>query len=95
MKKSIGHSERPQFDSAGYQVNLKDLNGESLPDLAKLKFRPFKHGGARIGAGRKSSGRKAVLLRLSPKVIAGLRREAERNHKTLSDVAEERLAHKA
>ncbi len=93
MKKKIERIEKPQFDDAGYQVNLKKLNGEPLPDPAKLDFRPFQHGGARAGAGRKPSGRKAVLLRLSPRVISALRKEAERNHKTLSDVAEERLAH--
>jgi len=93
MRKKIERIEKPQFDDAGYQVNLKDLNGEPLPEIAKLKFQPFKHGGARVGAGRKPSGRKAVLLRLSPKVISALRKEADRNHKTLSDVAEERLAH--
>ncbi len=93
MKKKIENIEKPQFDGAGYQVNMKDLNGEPLPDLAKLKFQPFKHGGARVGAGRRPSGRKAVLLRLSPKVISALRKEAQRNNKTLSDVAEDRLAH--
>jgi hypothetical protein len=93
MKKKTESIERPRFDGAGYQVNMKDLNGELLPDLAKLDFRPFQHGGARIGAGRKPSGRKPILLRLSPKLVASLRREAERSHKTLSDVAEERLVH--
>jgi hypothetical protein len=92
MKKKIKVIEKPQFNNAGYQANIKDLNGEPLPNLEKLAFRPFKHGGARVGSGRKASGRKAVLLRLSPLVISGLRREAERDHKTLSDVAEERLA---
>jgi len=93
MRKKIETIEKPRFDGAGYQVNMKDLNGEALPDLAKLGFRPFQHGGARLGAGRKPSGRKPVLLRLSPKLVASLRREAERSHKTLSDVAEARLAH--
>jgi hypothetical protein len=92
LKKKIKPIEAPQFNSAGYQVNMKDLNGEPLPNLEKLAFRPFKHGGARAGSGRKPSGRKAVLLRLSPRVISDLRKEAERDHKTLSDVAEERLA---
>jgi hypothetical protein len=92
MKKKIIPIEKPQFNRAGYQVNMKDLNGEPLPNLEKLRFRPFKHGGARVGSGRKPSGRKAVLLRLSPRVILGLRKEAARDHKTLSDVAEERLA---
>jgi hypothetical protein len=93
MRKKIEHTERPQFDGAGYQVNMKDLNGEPLPDPAKVNFQPSKHGGARIGAGRKPSGRKAILLRLSPKVISALRREALLSHQTLSDVAEKRLAH--
>jgi hypothetical protein len=92
MKKKIKLIEKPQFNSAGYQANMKDLNGEPMHNLEKLAFRPFKHGGARIGSGRKPSGRKAVLLRLSPRVISGLRKEAERDHKTLSEVAEERLA---
>jgi len=92
MKKKIDRVEEPLLNEAGYQVNIKDLNGEPLPDLAKLEFRPFRHGGARQGAGRKPSGRKAVLLRLSPKLISALRKEAVRSNKTLSDVAEERLA---
>ena len=92
MKKKIEIAERPEFDSAGYQVNMRDLNGEPLPNVKGLDFRPFKHGGARVGAGRKPSGRKAVLLRLSPKLISAMRKEAERMNKTLSQVAEERLA---
>ena len=93
MKKKIGRIEKPQFNRAGYQVNMKDLNGEPLPNPGKLVFQAYHHGGARVGAGRKPTGRKAVLLRLSPKLISALRKEAERKHKTLSDVAEERLAH--
>jgi hypothetical protein len=93
MKKKINLVEKPQFNQAGYQINMKDLNGEPLPNPAKLDLRPFKHGGVRTGAGRKPSGRKAVLLRLSPKLILALRKEADLHHKTLSEVAEERLAH--
>jgi hypothetical protein len=81
-----------RFNRAGYQIDIKDLNGQPLPNLAKLEFQPFQHGGLRPGAGRKPSGRKAVLLRLSPKLISALRKEADLNHKTLSEVAEERLA---
>ena len=92
MKRKIERIEKPRFDAEGYQVDMKDLNGEPLPDLAKLKFQPFKHGGTRRGAGRKASGNKAVLLRLSPKVLEALRKEALRTEKTLSRVAEERLA---
>lgn len=92
LSKKTKIAEKPEFDEQGYQTNLKDLNGEPLPNRSKLEFKPFKHGGARAGAGRKPSGRKAVLLRLSPKVIASLHKEAERSHSTLSDVAERRLA---
>lgn len=93
MKKKIESIEKPVFDKEGYQVNIKDLNGEALPDLSKLEFRPFKHGGARVGAGRKPTGRKAILLRLNPGLISALKREARRSHRTLSDLAEERLTH--
>ena len=92
MKKKTASIEAPLFNKAGYQVNLKDLNGEPLPDVKGLSFRPFKHGGARVGAGRKPSGRHPILLRLSPKLISGLRKEAARKRRSLSDVAEERLA---
>jgi hypothetical protein len=92
MTKKINALEKPRFNSAGYQGNIKDLNGETLPNISKVDFQPLKHGGARRGAGRKPSGRKGVLLRLSPKVISALRNEAERKNQTLSDVAEERLA---
>jgi len=88
MKKHNGSPKKPVFDAEGYQVNLKDLNGETLPDAARVKF---KHGGVRAGAGRKPVGRKAILLRLSPSVIAALRARAKAEHKTLSDIAEERL----
>ena len=87
MKKRI--VEKPAFDAEGYQVNLHDLNGEALPKPA-LKFKPFKQGSARAGAGRKPLARVPVTLRLHPAVIKALRAKAER--KSLSTVAEERLA---
>ena len=87
MKKPI----KPEFDAEGYQVNLHDLNGEALPS-AKLEFAPFRHGGARVGAGRKPSGRKPLLLRLTPAAIKRLRLAAKRQNKTISEVAEEKLA---
>ncbi len=92
MKKHNENPKKPAFDAEGYQVNIQDLNGEALPDPARLQFKPFKHGGARSGAGRKPVGRKPVLLRLNPTVIAALRAKAKAEHKTLSAVAEEQLA---
>ena len=42
--------EKPRFNSAGYQVNMKDLNGGLLPNLEKMAFRPFKQ--AELGLAR-------------------------------------------
>lgn len=92
MKKHNAKSEAPVFDAEGYQLNMSDVNGEQLPNLDTLEFKPFSHGGARDGAGRKSKGREPVLLRLSPSVIAKLRAKARAAHKSMSDVAEETLA---
>ncbi len=93
--KSIGKPKKPKidppvFDAAGYQINLKELNGTPLPDLSKVQTFSL-WGGARKGAGRKSSGRTPVLLRLTPKTIRGLRAAARKQGKTISDIAEERL----
>ena len=82
--------ERPVFDTEGYQTNLKDLNGTPLPDLGKVQAVSL-WGGAREGAGRKSSGRQPVLLRLSPKTVRELRAAARKQGKTISEVAEARL----
>lgn len=85
-------SKPPTFDAEGYQTNLRDLNRTKLPELRKVKARPLSWGGARQGAGRKSSGRTPVLLRLTPATIKMLRRTARNEGKTLSDVAEQKLA---
>lgn len=82
--------EPPIFDADGYQTNIKDLNGTPLPDLSKVTTRPF-WGGAREGAGRKSTGRQPVLLRLTPKTVRRLRAAARKQGKTISEVAEARL----
>lgn len=80
----------PIFDAEGYQTNIKDLNGTPLPDLSKVQAVSF-WGGSREGAGRKSSGRQPVLLRLKPKTVRRLRAAARKQGKTISEVAEERL----
>jgi len=45
-------------------------------------------GGRRPGAGRKPSGKVAMLVRVSPKVRAAVAREAQRNGRSLSAQAE-------
>lgn len=91
MKKHSAKVEPPKFDAEGYQIGMDDVNGEALP-AKEAGFRPFAHGGARKGAGRKPSGNKPVLLRLSPAAVAVLRARAESESKTLSEVAEECIA---
>lgn len=66
-------AKAPTFDADGYQTNLTDLNRTPLPALKKVKVRPSSWGGARPGAGRKSSGRQPVLLRLTPATLRTLR----------------------
>ena len=83
--------EPPIFDADGFQTNIKELNGTPLPDLSKVTTRPF-WGGARKGAGRQPTGRQPVLLRLTPGTVRQLRTTAKKQGKTLSDLAEERLA---
>jgi len=82
---------KPVFDREGYQSNLDSLNGEHLPDLSKAVAKPFKHGGARPGAGRRASGNKPILLRLPPRTIVRLRRLARRQNKGNSVMAGELL----
>lgn len=85
-------SVAPVFDAGGYQTNLTDLNSTPLPDLKRVKVRLLGWGGARAGAGRRATGRQPVMLRLTPKTIRQLRTTARKQGKTLSDLAEKRLA---
>jgi hypothetical protein len=93
--KSTGKNKKPRieppvFDAEGYQTNIKDLNGTPLPNLSKVQAVSF-WGGARNGAGRKSTGRQPVLLRLTPKTLRRLRAAARKQGKSISEVAEARL----
>ncbi|MDR2462197.1 MAG: hypothetical protein LBD30_00240 [Verrucomicrobiales bacterium] len=87
MKKSTPIIEPPRFDRDGYQTNLRDLNGEPLPDLAAAKFTRL-HGGARSGAGRRPLGKTTMLLHLRPQAAAAIRTTARREHQTLSAVVD-------
>lgn len=94
--KSTGKNRKPRieppvFDAEGYQTNIKDLNGTPMPDLGKVQAVSL-WGGAREGAGRKSSGRQPVLLRLTPKTLRSLRAAARKQGQSISDIAEKRLA---
>jgi len=49
------------------------------------------HGGARAGSGRPTSGNKPVTLRLPPKLIEKVRRQAKRAGQTMSDFVADKL----
>ena len=49
------------------------------------------HGGDRAGAGRPASGNEPVTLRLPPKLVASIRRDAKRAGQTLSAFVAARL----
>jgi len=89
--KHIHTDTKAAFDADGYQSNMDSLNGEALPALGGRNWRPL-HGGARIGAGRKLSGREPITLRLRPAIARKLRTAARREKASMSDVAERWLA---
>ncbi|MCF3649258.1 hypothetical protein [Synoicihabitans lomoniglobus] len=74
--KDIDFSDTPEITAAAIQLGRIKLVGR---------------GGVRPGAGRKPSGRKPVSLRLKPSTIEGLHRQAKKEGKTISEVAENRL----
>lgn len=49
------------------------------------------HGGPRAGAGRPATGNKPITLRLPPKLLETVRRDAKRAGKTVSEFVAERL----
>lgn len=49
------------------------------------------HGGARAGAGRPPTGKKPITLRLPPKLLATVRRDAKRAGQTLSEFVAAKL----
>jgi len=91
MKTTGKAIRKPQFDADGYQTNLTSLNGEALPAIKPQDLQPL-WGGARVGAGRKPSGKVPILLRLSPATAKRLRAVAKRSHLTLSEVADNQLS---
>lgn len=72
-------------------IDFSDNPELTAADIKRGLLKPVSRGGARPGAGRKPSGRLPVSLRLKPSVILALRRQAKREGKTISQVAEERL----
>ena len=49
------------------------------------------HGGTRAGAGRPPTGNRPVTLRLPPKLVEAVRRDAKRARQTMSEFVEARL----
>ena len=71
-------------------IDLSDIPEPTDEQLARA-IRPGR-GGARVGAGRKPSGRLPITLRLRPAIARKLRMAARRENLTVSDVAERWLA---
>jgi len=73
----------------------EDIDLSDIPELTDEQLaravRPGR-GGARVGAGRKPSGRAPITLRLRPSLARKLRSAARREKLTVSDVAERWLA---
>jgi hypothetical protein len=49
------------------------------------------HGGPRAGAGRPPTGKKPITLRLPPKLLATVRRDAKRAGQTISEFVAAKL----
>jgi hypothetical protein len=49
------------------------------------------HGGARAGAGRPATGNRPITVRLPPKLVAAVRRDARRAGQTISEFVAEKL----
>ena len=73
------------------EIDFSDQPEITDADIAAGRVQVVRRGGARIGAGRKPSGRQQVSLRLRPSTLRQLRAAAKREGKTISDVAEARL----
>ena len=76
------------------QIDFSDQENITPEAIAAGHYVIIRRGGARVGAGRKPSGRQQVSLRLLPATVRRLRAQAKREGKTLSAVAESRLAAK-
>lgn len=87
----IDFSDIPETTEEDYATGRVIYLGRGEEGLRRA--RELQRGGFRPGAGRKPSGRKSVLLRITPETLNHLRDIAKRKKKTMSDIAEEALAH--
>ena len=75
----------------------EDIDFSDQPEIteeaiARGDYKLVARGGVRIGAGRKPSGRVPMTLRLRPQVARRLRVLAKKSGRSMSAIAEERLA---
>lgn len=75
----------------------EDIDFSDQPEItdeaiARGDYKLVSRGGVRIGAGRKPAGRVPMTLRLRPQIARRLRALSRKNGKTISAIAEERLA---
>src|SRR5438105_941621 len=73
---------------AGARRNINDAEPPQLCIINQTGEDDMARGGRRAGAGRKASGKVAMLVRVSPKVRGAIEREAQRSGRSLSAQAE-------
>ena len=90
--KPLSAAQRTRLKTiADRDIDFSDTPEITAANLKSGRVRLVGRGGARPGAGRKPSGRQPVSLRLRPSLIAALRKQAKREGKTISDIAEAKL----
>lgn len=77
------------------EIDFSDQASITPAAIAAGHYIVVRRGGARVGAGRKPSGRQQVSLRLLPATLRRLRAQAKREGRTLSAVAEAKLSAKS
>jgi len=93
-KKAPDYNERMEHLR---NIRDEDIDFSDAPEItdeaiARGEYRLAPRGGARPGAGRKHSGRVPLMLRVRPQLARRLRAVAKKSGRSMSEIAEERLA---
>lgn len=95
-KKTQIYKEEPiekgwKFDEKAKPLTASQIRSLGIPEVGTaktIKVVVHSHGGARSGAGRKSSGRLPILLRMLPQARIRIESYAKKHHLTLSEAVE-------
>ncbi len=75
------------------EFDLRFDSGDDISDLVDWSKGKSLHGGKRLGAGRKVSGRKAYTFRLHPEIHERIQVQAQNKGISISDYIEELASH--